>query len=136
MPDNHTSVMINITVQSLVRAEMKIRKVSINPIEFDGLKIIDYTSDKNLSSSIAELTVSSGVKHKKSWSKRSDKFYYIISGCLQFIVGDEEFELVAGDTCIVKQGQQFSYSNSTATESKLILFHTPSFDLNAEVFEE
>jgi len=115
---------------------MKIVKKSLVPIQFDGLKIFDYTADQNLSSSMAEITVPSGVKHKKSWSHRSDKFYYIITGCLQFKIADEEFELFAGDTCIVKQGQKFSYSNLTAEESKLLLFHTPSFDLDSEVFEE
>ena len=114
---------------------MKISKISVNPIDIDGLKIIDYTSGKNLSSSIAEITVPSGVKHKKAWSKRSDKYYYIISGCLQFTIADEEYELVTGDTCIVKQGQQFFYSNLSSEESKLILFHTPSFDLDSEIFE-
>jgi mannose-6-phosphate isomerase-like protein (cupin superfamily) len=115
---------------------MKISKESVTPFDFDGLSIVDYTADENLSASIAEISVSPGVKHKISWSKRSDKFYYIVTGRLQFTLNNEEFELNTGDICIVKKGQKFSYSNSSSEESKIILFHTPSFDLNAEVFED
>ena len=63
-------------------------------------------------------------------------YNYIVSGCLQFVIDDETFDLDEGDTCIVKQGQRFSYHNLAEKESKLVLFHTPSFDLNFEIFEE
>ena len=115
---------------------MKIRKKSVEPVDFDGLKIIDYTSDKNMSSSMAEITVPPGVQHKMAWSKRSDKFYYIVSGCIHFQIEDETYDLFEGDACVVEKGRRFCYSNLTKNESKLILFHTPSFDMESEVFEE
>ena len=115
---------------------MKISHRSVEPIDFDGLKILDYTSEIDLSSSIAEITVPPGVKHKTAWSKRSDKYYYIVSGSLQFTVANETFDLDEGDTCIIEQGERFSYCNIAKNESKLVLVHTPGFDLNSEVFEE
>ncbi len=115
---------------------MKIGKESIHPIDFEGLEIRDYTSDKKLSSSIAEITVPPSVNHKKAWSKRSDKYYYIVSGRLQFTVDEETYDINPGDVCVIRQGQRFSYRNDSEKESKLILLHTPSFDLNSEVFEE
>lgn len=115
---------------------MKISKASVVPIDFDGLKIFDYTADRNLSSSVAEIEVAPGIRHKRSWSRRSDKFYYIVSGCLQFTIGANTFDLEAGDTCVVKQGEPFHYANLTDEPCRTVLFHTPSFDLRFEVFED
>jgi mannose-6-phosphate isomerase-like protein (cupin superfamily) len=115
---------------------MKISKKSIAPIDFDGLRIFDFTSNGEYSSSIAEIIVPPGARHKVSWSNRSDKYYYIITGSLEFRVDDQQYSLESGDTCIIRQGQRFSYSNTTTEESRLILFHTPSFCLDSEVFED
>jgi hypothetical protein len=47
---------------------MIIKHEEIEPIEFDKLKIIDYTAGQDNSSSFAEITVPMGVSHKISWS--------------------------------------------------------------------
>jgi mannose-6-phosphate isomerase-like protein (cupin superfamily) len=115
---------------------MKISKDSIVPFDFEGLQIVDYTTETNGSSSFAEITVFPGVSHRKAYSKRSDKYYYVVSGHVEFVVEDKVSELLAGDVCIIPKGQWFSYRNTSEEKAKLVLIHTPSFDLESEVFEE
>lgn len=113
-----------------------VRHQELTPIEFDGLSIIDYTAERETRSSFAEITVPAGVRHKRSQSTRSDKYYYVICGEVRFTIHDEVRLLSAGDFCLIPKGQWFSYSNSGSDEVKLILVHTPSFVLECEVFEE
>ena len=115
---------------------MKILKDTLSPIDFEGLEIIDYTAGKQTRSSMAEITVAPGVSHRRAWSKRSDKYYYVVSGRVQFTIEDEVSDLAAGDTCIILQGQRFAYHNMSDQPAKLVLVHTPSFDLEAEVLDE
>jgi mannose-6-phosphate isomerase-like protein (cupin superfamily) len=115
---------------------MIIRHGNTKPLEFDGLAIVDYTAGRSTSSSFAEITVPAGVSHKLSFSKRSDKYYYVVTGSILFTVGNETEELSIGDVCIVPKGVTFKYSNTGSDEAKLILVHTPGFRLEYEVFEE
>lgn len=115
---------------------MFIKRNNLKPVEFDGIKIIDYTSSQVDSSSFAEVTVPSGVHHKISWSNRSDKYYYVIEGNVNFTIGGEHDMLSSGDACIIPKGVRFSYSNDGPGDAKLILVHTPSFKMEFEEFEE
>ena len=54
---------------------MIIKHDAVNPIEFEGLEIMDYTAGQENGSSLAEITVPVGVSHRLSWSNRSDKYY-------------------------------------------------------------
>ena len=114
---------------------MMIERDSLTPIDFQGLEIRDYTAGGDHSSSLAEILVPAGARHATSWSKRSDKIYYVVAGRLGFIVGDEAFDLAAGDACVITRGSRFSYENASGRPATLILVHTPSFDLSQEVFE-
>jgi len=58
----------------------------IDSIGFEGLHILDYTAGRETRSSIAEITVPPGARHRKAWSRRSDKYYFTISGKVEFIV--------------------------------------------------
>ncbi|MEW6263030.1 MAG: cupin domain-containing protein [Thermodesulfobacteriota bacterium] len=109
---------------------------TIRPIDFGGLRIFDYTSGHDLSSSLAVIDVPPGAAHAVAWSKRSDKYYLVIEGALRFMIDDTETDLATGDFCLVRQGRRFSYSNPTSTLSRLVLVHTPNFDLSEEVFVE
>ena len=113
---------------------MIIKGESIKPVDFEGLEILDYTAGQSTSSSLAVITVSPGGKHCKAWSKRSDKYYYILSGSILFVLDGIEYELNSGNCCIVLQGKHFSYRNVTQQPTKLLLCHTPSFDIESEVF--
>jgi mannose-6-phosphate isomerase-like protein (cupin superfamily) len=111
-----------------------VRKTSLSPLDFSGLRIFDYTSGGELSSSLAVIEVPGGVRHAESWSKRSDKYYLVTAGQIRFERAGEEFDLGAGDFCLVRQGERFRYENETAETATLVLVHTPSFDLDSEVF--
>jgi len=115
---------------------MKIERETLVPIEFEGLEIRDYTAQEGESSSIAEIIVPAGARHKRAWSKRSDKYYYVVNGKISFIVDEQLLELSAGDVCFIRRRRRFSYENTTDAVAKLVLVHTPSFELNEEVFEE
>lgn len=114
---------------------MIIRYDSVNPIEFDMLRIVDYTAGMDAGSSIAEITVPVGVSHRLSWSNRSDKYYYVVQGAVTFTINDETSHLSAGDVCIIPKGNRFRYVNNGPGNARLILVHTPSFKLECEAFE-
>jgi mannose-6-phosphate isomerase-like protein (cupin superfamily) len=115
---------------------MIVRQAQVIPFDFYGLEIRDYTARHEGSSSIAEIIVPCGASHPEAWSRRSDKYYYLISGQILFWIDDKEMTLDAGDLCVIKKGQHFSYSNNSRMPVKMILVHTPSFDLEAEVIVE
>jgi len=115
---------------------MKIKHSTITPIAFEGLEIRDFTAGRDVSSSVAEILAPPGVRHRTSWSKRSDKFYYIVEGSISFVLGTQGMELASGDCCVVPKGTRFSYTNDSGEPARLLLIHTPSFDLSEEVFED
>ena len=82
------------------------------------------------------IEVPPGATHARSWSRRSDKYYLVTRGAISFSLDDQRFELAAGDFCLVRQGQRFDYRNQAGELATLVLVHTPSFELDAEVFEE
>ncbi|MBN2224991.1 MAG: cupin domain-containing protein, partial [Deltaproteobacteria bacterium] len=104
-------------------------------IDFDGLSIFDYTSNCTEKSSFAVINVPPDVSHRLSWSKRSDKFYYVMDGKIDFMVNGETYILNKGDLGIVKKGDKFRYKNDSNEPVLLILVHTPGFELDEEVFE-
>ena len=115
---------------------MIIKHDTVDPIEFEGLKIMDYTAGQESSSSFAEITVPAGVSHRLSWSNRSDKYYYVVQGEVSFTVDDESNTLFPGDVCIIPQGGRFRYTNIGSGQAILILVHTPNFRLECEEFED
>lgn len=115
---------------------MHIRGSSVESFDFDGLEIYDYTAARDTGCSLAVVKVSPGGRHRKAWSKRSDKYYYVLSGKIRFSIDGNTCDLDKGDLCLVSQGQHFSYENTTDEASTLLLVHSPSLDLDAEVFVE
>lgn len=115
---------------------MIIKHRDVKPLEFDGLSIVDYTAGRKTNSSFAEITVPAGVSHRFSFSKRSDKYYYLVKGSVVFTAGGVTEELLPGDVCIVPKGVAFKYSNGGPDDAILILVHTPDFRLECEVFED
>ncbi len=113
---------------------MIVTRASIHPIDFDGLQIYDYTAEQVTSSSLAVIQVPPGGRHAEAWSKCSDKYYYVITGNIQFMLDGDEHHLTAGDFCLVQRGKHFSYENRTDELAILLLVHTPRFDLASEVF--
>ena len=63
---------------------MIVRGGRIPAFDFQGLRISDYTADRDeLSSSLARIEVAAGAGHAPSRSTRSDKYYYVLSGRLR-----------------------------------------------------
>ena len=115
---------------------MFVSGTSLTPIDFAGLRILDYTAGHDLSASVAVIDVPAGGRHAEAWSKRSDKYYLVIAGAIQFVLDGIERELSTGDFCWVPQGSRFRYSNPGITLAKLVLVHAPNFELAQEVFVE
>lgn len=115
---------------------MLVSRSDMTPLDFHGLRIFDYTAGQTLGSSLAVVEVMPGARHAEAWSRRSDKYYLVSGGEIRFVLEGEPRVLKAGDFCFVKQGRRFSYSNDGSEPATLVLVHTPSFDLRAEVFVE
>lgn len=113
---------------------MRVSRAAMAPLEFEGLRIFDYTAGQSLSSSIAAIEVPPGARHGEAWSRRSDKYYLVSSGEIDFVLDGESQVLKTGDFCFVRQGRRFSYANRSTKRAALVLVHTPSFDLRDEVF--
>ena len=116
-------------------ANVIINRESVSSLDFDGLSILDYTAGLGSSSSLAHIRVPPGARHAPSWSTRSTKYYYVLSGPIHFGIDGDEFVLDQGDVCILFIGQRFTYENRSDTSVEMILVHTPSFNLEAERFE-
>jgi len=115
---------------------MVIRGSSVEPFDFDGLNIFDYTGARNTSCSLAIVEAPPGSRHREAWSERSDKYYFVLSGKIRFTVDGTAYDLGKGDFCLVPQGQHSFYRNVTDESSTLMLIHSPRLDLEAEVFAE
>ena len=113
---------------------MIVRMGEVAPFDFGGLAIRDYTAGQPVSSSFALISVPSGSAHPEALSLRSDKYYFVVTGSVEFVDGGKASVLSAGDFCLVPQGQRFSYRNVSDTTASLCLIHTPCFDSDAEVF--
>jgi mannose-6-phosphate isomerase-like protein (cupin superfamily) len=115
---------------------MIIKSNNSKRIDFKGLKIHDYTANKDTSSSLAVIHVKPGIKHPEAFSKRSDKYYFVIEGCISFSLAGHKFSLTKGDFCLIQKRERFKYLNESSKPCKLLLIHTPKFDINSEVFVE
>ena len=115
---------------------MIIRRSSVEPFDFDGLNIFDYTGGRDTSCSLAIVEAPPGSRHREAWSERSDKYYFVLSGQICFTLDGTIYDLGKGDFCLVPQGKHFSYRNATEESSTLMLVHSPRLDLAAEIFAE
>ena len=115
---------------------MFVRKRSLDVIEFDSLRIFDYTAQPGGGASMAAIEIPPGAAHALSWSTRSDKYYLVTEGSLRFTIDEETADLDAGDFCLVRCGQRFRYVNPTRAPAALVLVHEPAFDLEAERFAD
>jgi len=112
-----------------------VTRSSLEPFDFDGLRILDYTATRDLGSSLAVIEVPPNARHAVAFSRRSDKYYLVTQGEIRFVLEGSEVDLGPGDFCFVRCGQRFSYSNQCSETAMLVLVHTPGFRLEEEVFE-
>ncbi len=115
---------------------MILKSDSVQSVEWQGLSIQDYTPGKKTSSSVARIRVPPGASHVEAWSRKSDKFYYVLSGQLHFMLDGQIHVLSTGDLGIVTCEHHFAYQNRTNRDVTFLLIHTPPFDEAQEVFAE
>jgi mannose-6-phosphate isomerase-like protein (cupin superfamily) len=113
---------------------MIVRRDSLTPISFGGLRVFDYTANQELGSSVAYIEVPPAAHHAEAWSRRSDKYYLVATGRIQFTLEGQSFDLGRGDFCYVPRGNRFRYRNVSSELSILVLIHTPHFKLEDEIF--
>lgn len=115
---------------------MIIKSDSCPAFEWRGLSIRDLTARLKVQSSIARVIVPPGGGHPHAWSRRSEKYYLLLSGQLHFFCDEGVRLLEAGDVCLLPQGETFAYANKTNRPVEFILVHTPPFDPEDEVLEQ
>ena len=113
---------------------MFVRRSTLEPIDFGGLRIFDYTAGTDRGASLALIEVPPGAVHREAWSRRSDKYYLVVSGEIRFSLESRDFSLAVGDFCFVEQGKRFAYENRGSSAATVVLVHSPRFDLDSEVF--
>jgi mannose-6-phosphate isomerase-like protein (cupin superfamily) len=112
---------------------MLIHRDEANEFEWYGLTISDYTFREHLNSSVAEIRVPPGGAHPRSYSRLCTKYYFVNEGPLEFEVDDEWSLADAGDVVVVTPETVFRYVNSSESEVRLVLVHTPPFSDAHEV---
>ena len=100
---------------------MIVHRNSLSAIDFEGLSIYDYTAGQETNASLATIEVPPGVRHREAWSKRSDKYYFVIAGQIRFALDRVEHDLAAGDYCLVPQGHRFWYENRTSCIALVVM---------------
>ena len=111
-----------------------VRRASVQPFGFGDLEIWDYGPGHQASASLALIQVRPGAVHGRSRSTRSDKYYFVLSGLIEFQVGEIAYWLMQGDLLLIPRGEWFDYRNSGPEAATLVLVHTPPFALEAEEF--
>lgn len=115
---------------------MIIKSKEIQSVKWEGLSITDFTSNQDTQSSFAKIEISSGNKHKISWSKVSEKLYYVLTGQLHFMIDNRDYVVNSGDLCIVPVNTKFAYMNKSNNSVEILLIHSPNFNVENEVFED
>ncbi len=111
-----------------------VRRAQVEPSAFGNLQIWDYKPGSELSASVALVQARPGAAHGRVRSGRSDKYYYVLNGLVEFEVGRISFWLTQGDLLCIPKGEWFDYRNSGSDVATLLLFHTPPYRLADEQF--
>lgn len=114
----------------------KFNVMDTDPFVWNGLNIRDITANVSSLTSFAYIEVSPFSTHLLSYSKMSEKYYYVLSGQLHFYLDGSEFVLSKNEFCIVPPQCKFSYANRSNKPVEILLIHTPKFNIENEVFEE
>ena len=108
----------------------------VAPFDFQGLAIREITPDEFKHGSIATIEVPPNVKHSRAKSTRSDKIYICMEGTIAFKIEGKDLEMRQSEIIYIPKNEWFQYENKSSTTAKLILIHTPSFDLKCEEFAD
>ena len=104
--------------------------------DFEGLRIQDYTEERDCSASVAEIGVPAGARHRPARSSHCDKYYIALEGSVEFNVQGQPLTLEDGSVLVVHKGEWFSYENRADYAARLLLMHVPQFNLDYEEFRD
>ena len=105
---------------------------AIVPFSFYDLVIRELSPEGYETLSVAEVRVLPGAAHPKARSTKSDKLYICIEGTVSFEVNGESKLLAPLDVLLIPVSEWFFYRNDGSMESRLLLIHSPPFDLDCE----
>ena len=104
----------------------------VTPSSFYDLTIRELSPTDYDRLSVAEVGVPPGAAHPKARSTISDKLYVCIEGTITFQLNEESMQLNPLDVLLIPRAEWFSYRNDASEEGKLLLVHTPPFDIARE----
>ena len=112
---------------------MAFRKRDQVPVSrFGALRIRDYWPEREYSASVALVEVDQGAAHPQALSHRSDKYYFVVAGGVEFTVDGETSTLSPGDAVYIPRETSFSYRNTGKSITELLLVHVPHFEFEEE----
>ena len=72
-------------------------------------------------------------RHRRLWTERSTRVYYVLDGTATFQLGDApELEVAAGDTIVVPRGTPYAF----AGQMTYLVVNAPAFVEGDDVYEE
>ena len=111
-----------------------VKYLDVAPFSFYDMTIRELSPKDYAPLSLAEVTVPAGSGHPTARSTRSDKLYICSEGAVAFQLNGETLQLSPRDVVLIPKGEWFSYQNDGGEEAKMLLLHTPPFDMDYEEF--
>ena len=99
---------------------------------FHGLAIRELAPEGYPALSVAEVKVPQGATHPTARSTTSDKVYIGIEGVVTFAIDGEAIHLSPMDVLLIPASSWFAYTNDGGVEGRMLVVHTPPFDIARE----
>lgn len=80
--------------------------------------------------SLAEATVLSGQTTQKHFHKQTEEIYFILEGSGQMFLGDEVFEVRAGDSVLINPGTTHCIQNNAPEILRFLCCCSPAYQHN------
>lgn len=77
--------------------------------------------------SLAEACVLSGQTTQRHHHKQTEEIYFILEGSGTMFLGDECFDVTAGDSILIKPGTVHCIQNSTASSLRFLCCCSPAY---------
>ena len=91
------------------------------PFSFGNLAIRDVTPDQLYVASMNEIEVPIGADTPPFAAVEKKKVYLVISGDIEFAVGDEKVRITRGDVLLIEAGESYSYHNGGYEPGRLLV---------------
>lgn len=112
---------------------MKFTLPNASKFGWEGLKGCAYNSSDDFSRASAAYFEVTDKGHGKTKTTLSDRIYYVLEGCGEFVIDGEVEKVNTTDVIIVPKDTLYDYYADKGTVMKLFLVHTPAFDQAYEI---